>query len=85
VDDIADPAELRGGDSLPAPAPHAFPAALWAELKYSLGEHSQVLVYFRSGEVRGVVTRLDDEVVELALATRRCVIRLDRVDAVVSE
>jgi hypothetical protein len=58
---------------------------LWAELNYSLGEHSQVLVYFRSGEVRGVVTRLDEEVVELALATRRCVVRLDRVDGVVSE
>jgi hypothetical protein len=55
------------------------------ELKFSLAEHSEVLVYFRSGEVRGVVTRLDGDVVELALAARRCVIRLDQVDGVVSE
>jgi hypothetical protein len=63
----------------------AVPAAVRDVLDISLREHAQVTVHLRSERVEGFVTRLDDEVVELRLPSGRCVVRLDRIDAVTRE
>jgi hypothetical protein len=63
----------------------AIPAWLGELLGSSLHEQAEVTVYFRSGEITGVVARLESDVVELRLASRRCVIRLDRIDAIVKQ
>ncbi len=54
-------------------------------LETSLQERLEVLVFFPSGQFRGTVVRLDQEVVELRGESRRCVVRLDRIDAIVKE
>ncbi|MGD1052673.1 MAG: hypothetical protein ABR950_02470 [Candidatus Dormibacteria bacterium] len=61
------------------------PAALREVLDYSLREQAQVLVHVSDAKHEGVVSRLDDDVVELRSPSGRCLIRLDRVDAVLRE
>jgi sRNA-binding regulator protein Hfq len=54
-------------------------------LEQSLSEKAVVVVYFRSGQLRGTVAKLDDQLVELSTTDGRGAIRLDRVDAVARE
>ena len=61
------------------------PAALREVLDYSLREQAQVLVHVSDAKHEGVLSRLDDDVVELRSPSGRCLIRLDRVDAVLRE
>jgi hypothetical protein len=63
----------------------SIPAALREVLDYSLREQAQLVVYARHAKHEGVVSRLDDDVVELRSPSGRCLIRLDRVDAVLKE
>ena len=63
------------------PASHPFQDML----ETSLQERLEVLVFFPSGQFRGAVVRLDQDVVELRCESRRCVVRLDRIDAIVKE
>jgi hypothetical protein len=61
------------------------PGRLRDLLEQSMSEKTAVVVYFRSGQLRGTVAKLDDELVELSTTGGRCAIRLDRVDAVARE
>jgi hypothetical protein len=61
------------------------PASLREVLEYSLREHAQVLVHVGNAKHDGVVSRLDDDVVELRSPSGRCLIRLDRIDAILRE
>jgi hypothetical protein len=63
----------------------SIPAALREVLEYSLREQAQVLVYVRNAKHEGVISRLDDDVVEMGSPSGRCLIRLDRVDAILRE
>lgn len=63
------------------PAVHPFQNML----ESSLQERLEVLVFFPSGQFRGAVVRLDQDVVELRGEARRCIVRLDRIDAIVKE
>jgi len=54
-------------------------------LRASLAEQTPVVVYFRSGRVDGVVSRLDDTTVELRKDRVRTVVRLSEIDAVSTE
>ena len=51
-------------------------------LRASQAEQTPVVVYFRSGRLDGVVTRLDETTVELRGDRTRSVIRLSEIDAV---
>ena len=63
------------------PASHPFQNML----ETSLQERLEILVFFPSGQFQGTVVRLDQEVVELRCEARRCIVRLDRIDAIVKE
>jgi hypothetical protein len=54
-------------------------------LETSLQERLEVLVFFPSGQFRGTVVRIDQAAVELRCDSRRCVVRLDRIEAIVKE
>jgi hypothetical protein len=63
------------------PAAHPFQNML----ETSLHERLEIVVFFPSGQFRGTVVRVDREGVELRCESRRCVVRLDRIDAIVKE
>jgi hypothetical protein len=54
-------------------------------LETSLQEQLEILVFFPSGQFRGTVVRFDEDVVELRGAARRCLVRIERIDAIVKE
>jgi hypothetical protein len=54
-------------------------------LETSLQEQREILVLFPSGQFRGTVVRFDEQVVELRCASRRCLVRIERIDAIVKE
>lgn len=54
-------------------------------LQNSQTEQLPVTIYFRSGSCKGIVTRIDEETVELRNEKQRICILLVHIDAVVVE
>ena len=54
-------------------------------LKASHAEQTPVTLHLRSGTLRGVVSRIEEGVVELRQESRRSIVRLDRIEAITVE
>ena len=63
-----------------------FKATLFADaLQNSLQEQTKVTVFFGGQRLEGVVSGIQGDNIELRVASRRCLIRIDRIDAVMRE